>query len=129
MNKVTMTGRPATEPEVRYTTNQDAVANFRVAVERRFKKEGQPDADFFKCTAFGKTAEFIEKYVRKGMKIAFTGRLQNDEWTNRDGQKVSTVSIIVEEIEFCEKKQEEPKKDGFVPIPDNLDSAELPFNF
>ena len=127
MNKVAMTGRPAGEPEVRYTTNNDAVANFRVAVERRYKKEGQPDADFFKATAFGKTAEFIEKYVRKGQKIAFTGRLQNDEYTNRDGQKVSQAVIIIEEVEFCEKKEQKPEKtDDFMDLPKD---EQLPFNF
>jgi len=132
MNKVNMIGRTAAEPEIRYTTNQDAVANFRVAVDRRYKKEGQPTADFFQCTAFGKTAEFIEKYVRKGQKVGFTGRLQNDEYTNRDGVKVQKAVIIVEEIEFCEKKQEAPAKadeGGFMQVPENTDGDELPFNF
>lgn len=133
MNKVTMTGRPAVEPEVRYTTNNDAVANFRVAVERRYKKEGQPDADFFKATAFGKTAEFIEKYVRKGQKIAFTGRLQNDEFTTRDGVKVTQAVIIVEEVEFCEKKEQAPAPahedaEAWTQV-HNTDGDELPFNF
>ena len=128
MNKVQMIGRTASEPEIRYTTNQDAVANFRVAVERRYKKKDQaPDADFFQCTAFGKTAEFIEKYIKKGMKVGFCGRLQNDEYTNREGQKVTKAVIIVEEIEFCEKKEQqaEPK---FEPVPQDT-ADELPFNF
>lgn len=130
MNKVAMIGRTATDPEVRYTTKGDAVANFRVAVERRYKKEGQTEADFFQTTAFGKTAEFIEKYIHKGQKIGFAGRLQNDEFTNRDGQKITRAVIIIEEIEFCEKKdQAEKPVNGFQPVPDNIDSEELPFNF
>lgn len=135
MNKLQMIGRTATEPEIRYTQNQDAVANFRVAVDRRYKREGQTEADFFQCTAFGKTAEFIEKYIRKGTKIGFSGRLQNDEYTNKDGVKITKAVIIVEEIEFCEKKQEVQQapanadQNGFMQVPDNIDSDELPFNF
>lgn len=130
MNKVTMIGRTATDPEVRYTNKGDAVANFRVAVERRYKKDGQTEADFFQTTAFGKTAEFIEKYIHKGQKIGFAGRLQNDEFTNRDGQKITRAVIIIEEIEFCEKKEQaERPADTFQPVPDNIDSEELPFNF
>lgn len=130
MNKVAMIGRTATDPEVRYTNKGDAVANFRVAVDRRYKKEGQTEADFFQTTAFGKTAEFIEKYIRKGQKIGFAGRLQNDEFTNRDGQKITRAVIIIEEIEFCEKKEQTEKPaDTFQPVPDNIDSEELPFNF
>lgn len=130
MNKVAMIGRTATDPEVRYTNKGDAVANFRVAVERRYKKDGQTEADFFQTTAFGKTAEFIEKYIRKGQKIGFAGRLQNDEFTNRDGQKITRAVIIIEEIEFCEKKEQaERPADTFQPVPDNIDSEELPFNF
>lgn len=130
MNKVAMIGRTATDPEVRHTNKGDAVANFRVAVERRYKKEGQTEADFFQTTAFGKTAEFIEKYIHKGQKIGFAGRLQNDEFTNRDGQKITRAVIIIEEIEFCEKKEQtERPADTFQPVPDNIDSEELPFNF
>ena len=130
MNKVAMIGRTATDPEVRYTNKGDAVANFRVAVERRYKKDAQTEADFFQTTAFGKTAEFIEKYIHKGQKIGFAGRLQNDEFTNRDGQKITRAVIIIEEIEFCEKKEQaERPADTFQPVPDNIDSEELPFNF
>ena len=134
MNKVNMIGRTATEPETRYTTNQDAVANFRVAVERRYKKKDQEAiADFFNCTAFGKTAEFIEKYIKKGQKIGFSGRLQNDEYTTREGQKVTKAVIIVEEIEFCEKKEQAPAPvnedaEGWTQV-HNTDGDELPFNF
>lgn len=130
MNKVAMIGRTATDPEVRYTNKGDAVANFRVAVDRRYKKDGQTEADFFQTTAFGKTAEFIEKYIHKGQKIGFAGRLQNDEFTTKDGQKVTKAVIIIEEIEFCEKKdQAEKPADTFQPVPDNIDGDELPFNF
>lgn len=130
MNKVAMIGRTATEPEIRYTNKGDAAANFRVAVERRYKKDGQTEADFFQCSAFGKTAEFIEKYVRKGQKIGFSGRLQNDEFTNREGQKITRAVIVVEEIEFCEKKEQTEKPaETFQPVPDKTDGEELPFNF
>lgn len=129
MNKLQMIGRAATEPETRYTNKGDAAANFRVAVERRYKKDGQTEADFFQCTAFGKTAEFIEKYVRKGQKIGFSGRLQNDEFTNREGQKVTRAVIIIEEVEFCEKKEQTEKPaETFQPAPET-DGEELPFNF
>ena len=122
------------------------MARFSIAVDRRFKREGEPDADFFNCTCFGKQGEFVEKYLRKGTKILLSGRIQNDNYTNRDGQKVSAVQIIAEEIEFAESKNassaqsapqsysapaegSRPAADGFMNIPDSIDSEELPFNF
>ena len=87
MNKVILMGRLTRDPEVRYSqgANPTAVARFSIAVDRRFKREGEPDADFFNCTAFGKQAEFIERYLRKGVKILTAGRIQNDNYTNKDG--------------------------------------------
>ena len=106
MNKVILMGRLTRDPEVRYSqgASQTAVARFSVAVDRRFKRDGEPDADFFNCTAFGKQAEFVEKYLHKGTKILLSGRIQNDNYTNKDGQMVYSVRVIVEEIEFAESK-------------------------
>lgn len=106
MNKVILMGRLTRDPEVRYSQGaiQTAVARFSVAVDRRFKREGEPDADFFNCTAFGKQAEFIERYLHKGIKIVLCGRVQNDNYTNKDGQMVYSVRVMVDEIEFAESK-------------------------
>lgn len=128
MNRVCMIGRLTRDPEIRVSQNgQTTIARFGIAVDRRGKEQ---KADFFNMTAFDKTAQFCEKYLKKGTKIAVCGHLQMDEYTNRDGQKVTNVIIIADELEFCEsKKAEEKKSDGFVNIPDNIDSEELPFNF
>lgn len=106
MNKVILMGRLTRDPEVRYSqgASQTAVARFSVAVDRRFKREGEPDADFFNCTAFGKQAEFVERYLHKGIKILLSGRVQNDNYTNKDGQMVYSVRVMVDEIEFAESK-------------------------
>ena len=130
MNKWTGTGRLTKDPVIRYTTgeNKTAVASFSIAVDRRIKREGGPDADFFDCTAWGKTAEFMEKYWKKGMKAAISGRLENESWTDKEGNKRISTKIIVDEIEFCEKKEQAPeKKEEWVPT-DSLDE-ELPFKF
>ena len=140
MNKVILMGRLTRDPEVRYSqgANPTAVARFSIAVDRRFKREGEPDADFFNCTAFGKQAEFIERYLRKGV-----------NYTNKDGQMVYSVRVMVEEIEFAESKNASTGNeggfngggfaagnnsapapaagDGFMNIPDGIDE-ELPFN-
>ena len=123
MNKAVLTGRLARDPEVRATKEGLTIARFTLAVDR--KKDEK--ADFFNLTAFGKTGEFVEKYLKKGTKINVIGRLQNDEYTNRDGQKVTSTIIIVDEVEFCEsKKTAEKPADSFVPIGND---EELPFNF
>lgn len=141
MNKVALIGRLTSDPEVRYTQgeNASAVARYRLAVDRRFKREGEQEADFIPCIAFGKQGEFVEKYLRKGMKIAVTGRIQTGSYTNKDNQKVYTTDIVVEEHEFCESKssstapatapaQTYPTNgDGFMNIPDGIDE-EPPFN-
>lgn len=107
MNKVIIIGRFTRDPEIKYTTgeNATATARFSLAVNRRFKnKEGNYDADFINCIAFGKTAEFIEKYFTKGMAIGITGRIQTGSYTNKEGQKVYTTDVVVEETEFVESK-------------------------
>ena len=144
MNKVIMMGRLTRDPEVRYSqgASQTAVARFSLAVDRRWKREGEPDADLFNCTVFGKQADFVEKYLRQGTKIVITGRVQNDNYTNKEGQKVYSVQIIVEEIEFAERKNgsntagyqgegrpspSQAAGDGFMSIPEGAEE-ELPFN-
>lgn len=137
LNKVIMMGRLTKDPEIRYGqgAGNTVIGAFSIAVDRRFKRDGEPDADFFNCTAFGKTAEFLEKYIHKGTKVVIEGRLQNDAYTNKDGQKVTATKILVDSMEFAESKQasaaEQPKapetdKDGFMNVPDEL-AEELPF--
>ena len=106
MNKVILMGRLTRDPEVRYSSgdNSTAVARFTLAVDRRFRKEGEAQADFINCVSFGKTAEFAEKYYRQGVKICITGRIQTGSYTNRDGQKIYTTDVVVEEQEFAESK-------------------------
>lgn len=139
MNKVILIGRLTRDPEISYSQgeNQTAIARFSLAVDRRYKREGEPEADFFNCTVFGKLAEVAERYMHKGIKIAAVGRIQNDNYINRDGQQVYSVRVIVDEIEFAEKKaadspaggRAEPgtSKDGFMNIPDGVNDEDLPF--
>ena len=139
MNRVILMGRLTRDPEVRYAQNENgtAVARFSIAVDRRFKRDGEPDADFFNCTCFGKQAEFTEKYLRKGTKMLITGRIQNDNYTNQDGQTVYSVRVMVDEMEFAESKNSSDKSsaisntldDGFMNIPEGVDiDEELPFS-
>lgn len=128
MNKVILMGRLTRDPEIRYTQDQKAVARFALAVDRRFSQ--QKEADFFNCTAFGKLAEFAEKYLKKGVKILLSGRIQNDNYTNRDGQKVTAVQIIVDEIEFAESKAATEGRSAERPPSDFTDAPDdggLPF--
>lgn len=138
MNKVIEIGRLTKDPEIRYSqgANTTCVARYTLAVDRKFKQEGQPNADFINCIAFGKLGEFAEKYLHKGVKIAVTGRIQTGSYTNKDGQKVYTTDVVVEEQEFCESKSQSNSQpqtapsnnDGFMDIPDGLDDTGLPFN-
>ena len=140
MNKVILMGRLTRDPEVRYTQgdNAMAIARYSLAADRRFKRDGEPDADFINCVAFGKSGEFAEKYLKKGTKVAVVGRIQTGSYTNKDGQKVYTTDIVVEEQEFAESKnsgssdnnQSAPvnKNTDFMNIPDGIDDSELPFN-
>ena len=137
MNKVILMGRITRDPDVRYsqTDSNMAIARFSLAVDRRYKKQGDTvTADFFNCTAFGKQGEFVEKYLKQGTKIVVTGRIQNDNYTNKEGQKVYSVQIMAEEIEFAESKaagqsqqNDSMPGDGFMNIPDGIEN-ELPFN-
>lgn len=133
MNHWVGIGRLATDPEVRYAQNENstAIARFNIAVDRKVKADNQQTADFISCVAFGKTAEFIEKYFSKGHKIALEGRIQTGSYTNKDGAKVYTTDVVIEGAEFVEsKKNETPAQatdnNGFMNILDNI-SEELPF--
>ena len=145
MNKVILMGRLTRDPEVRYSQGEQAtaIARYTLAVDRRFKRDGDQTADFIGCVAFGKLGEFAEKYLRKGTKVVVTGRIQTGSYTNKDGQKVYTTDVVVEECEFAESKNaagdisgftpsDSPSPssaagDGFMNIPDGIDE-ELPFN-
>lgn len=153
MNKVILMGRLTRNPQVSYSQGASAttVARFSLAVDRKFKREGEPDADFFNCSAFGKQADFVDRFLKQGTKIVVVGRIQNDNYTNKEGQKVYSVQIMVDEIEFAESKnaagsnngntsaanqdsyqqssRPEPSVaagDGYMNIPDGL-NGELPF--
>ena len=150
MNKVILMGRLTRDPEVRYSAGENAlaIASFTLAVDRRFRRDGEATADFINCVSFGRSAEFAEKYFRQGLKVVVSGRIQTGSYTNRDGQKVYTTEVVVEEQEFAESKAasdnyaaSHPRTsapapsmpspaaasaDGFMNIPDGIDE-ELPF--
>lgn len=140
MNKVILIGRLTRDPELRYSQGetQTAICRYSLAVDRRYKREGDQEADFISCVAFGKAGEFAEKYFHRGMKVAVSGRIQTGSYTNKDGVKVYTTDVIVEEQEFCESRKNSenangtqaaarPAGDGFVNVPDGI-QEELPFN-
>lgn len=139
MNKVILIGRLTRDGETRYSQgdNPMAITRYTLAVDRRGKKDGdEQTADFINCVAFGRAGEFAEKYFRKGMKVAISGRIQTGSYTNKDGVKVYTTEVVVEEQEFAESKQSNEASstsqqtnsgDGFMNIPDGIDE-ELPFN-
>ena len=147
MNKVILMGRLTRDPEVRYSQGEQAtaIARYTLAVDRRFRRnnDGEQTADFIGCVAFGRSAEFAEKYFRQGLKVIVTGRIQTGSYTNKEGQKVYTTDVVVEDQEFAESKSasesnagfapaERPAPssaagDGFMNIPDGIDE-ELPFN-
>ena len=150
MNKVILMGRLTRDPEVRYSAGENsmAIARYTLAVDRRFKREGEATADFISCVAFGRAAEFAERYFRQGIRIVVSGRIQTGSYTNRDGNKVYTTDVVVEEQEFAESKAVSDSHvgqvasmgapaptptpsmasaDGFMNIPDGIDE-ELPFS-
>ena len=153
MNKVILMGRLTRDPDVRYSAGENAlaIARYTLAVDRRFKRDGEATADFISCVAFGRSAEFAEKYFRQGIKIAVSGRIQTGSYTNRECQKVYTTEVVVEDQEFAESKNASEQHaggfgggysapapapapapsaasaDGFMNIPDGIDE-ELPFN-
>lgn len=131
MNSVQLVGRFTHDPDVRYTNGGATVARFSVAVDRRFAKEGEQSADFINVVAFGKTAEFIEKYFHKGNRIGIVGRIQTGSYKNKDGATVYTTDVVAENVEFVESKggnnQQQPQPPAdFVNVPDIPDD-ELPF--
>lgn len=144
MNKVILCGRLTRDPEIRYSqgNNPTAIARGSIAVDRKYKQDGQPTADFINILAFGKTAGVFEKYVRKGTKIIIEGRIQTGSYTNKDGNKVYKTDVLVESIEFAESRSSsenstynnpqrldppQTDRDGFMNIPEGIDE-ELPFN-
>lgn len=138
MNKVILMGRLVRDPEIRYTQGENsmAVARFTLAVDRRFKRDNQPTADFISCICFRKTAEFVEKYCKKGTKLAVDGSWQTGSYTNKDGNKVYTNDCLVDNCEFAEskataeqnqKKDDNTGNDDFMNIPDGVEDG-LPFN-
>ncbi len=150
MNKVILMGRLTRDPEVRYSQGENplAIARFTLAVDRRFKRDGEATADFINCVAFGRQAEHAERFYRQGLKVVITGRIQTGSYTNKDGVKVYTTDIVVEEQEFAESKAVSDANaggyrsaptpapapapvsdagDGFMNIPDGIDE-ELPFS-
>lgn len=130
MNSVNLVGRLTKDPNITYSTSGSSIAAFTLAVDRKFKSKDEQTADFINCKAFGKTAEFVEKYFQKGMRMGLCGRIQTGNYTNKDGAKVYYTEVIADNVEFVEsKKAEAPAKDndGFMNIPDGIDE-ELPFN-
>lgn len=143
MNQVCLVGRLTNDPEIRYMQGEKpmAVAKYTLAVDRRYKKDGEPTADFIRCVAFGKNAEFAEKFMSKGRRFGITGSIQTGSYQNKDGQTVYTTDIIVNSQDFCDSKQDgggftngggfgegaNADSDGFMSIPDNVEDEGLPF--
>lgn len=146
MNKVILCGRLVRDVELRHS-GQMAIARYTIAVDRKFKKEGEPTSDFINCIEFGKQAEFAEKYFRKGIKLIVSGRIQTGSYTNKDGQRVYTTDVVVEDHEFAESKNNssalaessgnsisekptapvESKNEDFMSIPDSIEE-DFPFS-
>lgn len=139
MNSVNLTGRLTRDPEIRYTDGGTSIARFSIAVDRKFTQENGPKADFPNCIAFGKTAEFIEKWFSKGMKIEVTGRIQTGSYKNQDGNTVYTTDVVAEQVGFAESRASNsannsstrggnpaPGDDGFMDIPADIED-EMPF--
>lgn len=143
MNTVQLTGRLTRDPDVKYTDGGSSFARFTLACDRRFKTENGPTADFIRCVAFGKTAEFVEKYFTQGMKMELVGRIQTGSYEKQERQKIFTTDVVAEQVGFGESKStrqasgfenngttppaQTPDSDGFMSIPDGIDE-ELPFN-
>lgn len=138
MNQVCLVGRLTNDPEIRYTQGEKpmAVAKYTLAVDRRYKKEGEQTADFIRCIAFGKNGEFAEKYMTQGRKFAVSGSIQTGSYKNKDGQTVYTTDVIVNGQDFCDSKpagsgsfaEAATDSEGFMSIPDGVEDEGLPFN-
>ena len=139
MNKVVLMGRLTRDPEVRYAQGEMAIGRYTLAVDRRFKRDGEATAYFINCVAFGKQAEFAERYFRQGLKIIICGRIQTGSYTNREGRKIYTTDVVVEEQDFAESKGDSSRasgtaageltkdEDGFMNIPEGIEE-EMPFS-
>ena len=142
MNKVILMGRLAQDPEVRYSQNSAeplAIARYSLAVRRRFKREGEADTDFIPCVSFGRAGEFTEKYLKKGMMVTISGRMQVRSWEDQQGQKRWTTEVVIEEQDFAESKSAYESRnatkqhsdgynqDGFSAISESIDDDDLPF--
>ena len=141
MNNVALTGRFTRDPEIKYAESGTSIARFTLAVDRRFKRDNGPTSDFISCIAFGKTAEFIEKYFYKGMKMELSGRIQTGNYTNKDGNKVYTTDVVADQVGFAESKTSSGQTggcdrpaadpdlaaDGFMDVPDGINDDEMPF--
>lgn len=137
MNKVILMGRLTKDPDVRYSQANPpvAVARYSLAVNRRFKKQGEQEADFINCVAFEKAAEFVEKFLKKGMQISIAGRIQTGSYTDKNGKKVYTTDVVVEEHYFAESKKDSQSSnntssdntEAFYPVDENVDDSDLPF--
>lgn len=146
MNNVVLMGRLTRDPEVRYSNSDTplAIARYTLAVDRRFKRDGEPSADFIRCVSFGKAGEFAEKYFSQGMRVVVSGRIQTGSYKNRNGDTVYTTEVVTETLEFAESKKNSqgnssqtgsaqasagavPDDDGFMTIPEGIDE-ELPFS-
>ena len=133
MNKVILMGRLTRDPEVRYSQGAEplTVARYSLAVNKRFKKQGEPDADFITCVAFGKQGEFVERFFRKGQMVSVVGRLQVRNWEDNEGRKRVTTEVVVEEQYFADSKNkgnsEDKPEDKLYPIDDNVEDEDLPF--
>ena len=142
MNKVVLVGRLTRNPETMYTHGDSptAISRYTLAVDRRYKKEGQPDADFIRCVALGRAGEFAERYFTQGMRVAISGRIQTGSYTNRDGVKVYTTEVVAEDQEFAQNKNEghaqpaqptqtrQPKQETIDEWQNLPDDEVLPFN-
>ena len=137
MNNVSITGNLVRDPDIRYTSGEQStcVARYVLAVNRRYKKEGQPTADFIPCLSLGKNGEFAEQYFHKGMKVAVTGHIQTGSYVNKDGNKVYTTDVLVDYQEFLEPKQqdhprpvpEHTAQEAFMDLPEDSELGEMPF--
>ena len=141
LNKVILMGRLTRDPEIRYSQSAEpmTIARYSLAVERRFKREGEPKADFIPCVAFGKQGEFAERYFRKGQLVSVAGRLQVRNWEDNEGKKRTATEVVVEEQYFAESKKDEEKTynqavkeknkapEGFSPIDEDIEDEDLPF--
>lgn len=133
MNSVVLVGRLSKDPETRYGQTGTAVTTYTLAVNRTFKRDGEPSAVFLRCVAFGKAAEFADKYFRKGMRVAVSGHIQTGSYTGKDGNKVYTTDIVIESQEFAQNKGEAqrpgevPEKETWYTVPEGVDDENIPF--